>query len=515
MSEKAKTAVFVVVAVALAATAYLAVPAAPTPEVFTDQGQPFWPSFDPLDCTSLQVVDYSESEGGALVFKVQFKDGRWTIPSHEDYPADAEHQLSRVAAAVNGLKKGVIRSESKNDWATYGVVDPLDTTRVDTRGRGKRVTLEARTGKVLCDLIIGRAVEGRPGYYYVRRPDEARTYACKIDASSISTRFSDWVDTDLLKASSYQIRRIELDNYHVDEQRATLVPGELIALTKDDAGKWTLEGGLAEDEELDTEKISTMTRTLADMTLAGVRRKPAELLSALKAAQEGKAVSLAQLMQLQLLSSAGFFLVRDDGGLRLVSNEGEMRVYSDRGAVYTLRFGEVAYGATEGASAGQEAEQSTGEAQNKQGKKGAENRYLLISVRFDKSLLGPPPTPPEKPKSSPGSETKGAENEPETGPEAEYKKAKDKYDKELKDYQKKVDDARKRVEQLQDRFAEWYYLISADVFDKLHLSRADLVKKKPPEPAEKAGAANQAEPAGEEPSARPAPKEQKEQQPVK
>ena len=45
-------------------------------------------------------------------------------------------------------------------------------------------------------------------------------------------------------------------------------------------------------------------------------------------------------------------------------------------------------------------------------------------------------------------------------------------------------DTEKRVEELNQRFADWYYVIDAASFDKLHKSRADLVgpKQKPDEP---------------------------------
>ncbi len=41
-----------------------------------------------------------------------------------------------------------------------------------------------------------------------------------------------------------------------------------------------------------------------------------------------------------------------------------------------------------------------------------------------------------------------------------------------------MEDGRKKVEELNARFADWYYVISAGSFEKLHLSRKDLVVKK-------------------------------------
>ena len=45
-------------------------------------------------------------------------------------------------------------------------------------------------------------------------------------------------------------------------------------------------------------------------------------------------------------------------------------------------------------------------------------------------------------------------------------------------WQKQIDKGEKISKDLNNRFADWYYVISAASFDKLNLSRADLVRKK-------------------------------------
>ena len=67
---------------------------------FNDQGQAFFPDFkDPLACTDLEVVDFEPSTATASRFRVMFKDKKWVIPSHYNYPADAKDRLSKTAAA--------------------------------------------------------------------------------------------------------------------------------------------------------------------------------------------------------------------------------------------------------------------------------------------------------------------------------------------------------------------------------------------------------------------------------
>ena len=46
------------------------------------------------------------------------------------------------------------------------------------------------------------------------------------------------------------------------------------------------------------------------------------------------------------------------------------------------------------------------------------------------------------------------------------------------EYDEKVAAGKKHVKELNDRFADWYYVISDDVYRKIHLTRADFVKKK-------------------------------------
>ena len=52
-----------------------------------------------------------------------------------------------------------------------------------------------------------------------------------------------------------------------------------------------------------------------------------------------------------------------------------------------------------------------------------------------------------------------------------------------KTYDDKVKAGKARAKELDARFANWYYVVSEDVFKKIHLGRADIVKKKAAAPA--------------------------------
>ena len=95
---------------------------------------------------------------------------------------------------------------------------PRSTT---LQGRGKRITLRDSTEKVLADIVIGNEVKGtdrKDGstQKYVRVPTQKRIYGVNIKAEP-STRFADWIETNLLKVETSHIRKIVFDNYKIQE----------------------------------------------------------------------------------------------------------------------------------------------------------------------------------------------------------------------------------------------------------------------------------------------------------
>lgn len=170
------------------------------------------------------------------------------------------------------------------------------------------------------------------------------------------------------------------------------------------------------------------------------------------------------------------------------------------------------------------------------------SRYLFVTVYFDKSLIGDAPkapVAPEKPKpaekeadkkeadkktpekkdsdapkadqkaedAKPAAEEKAAEKQPD--PQAEYEKAlkeyelqKEVYEAKKKDYAEKIKAGEKRVAELNSRFADWYYVISEDLFDKLKLKREALVEPVTPEKTDDTAAVDTKTPADNQPEAK-------------
>jgi len=509
MNELSKTLAFSAVALVLCGAAFVSTrDRSVRDEAFNDQGQPFFSDFkDPLACTDLEVVDFDPSTATASRFQVKFEDGKWVIPSHYRYPADARDRLSKTAAAVMDLAKDTVRSDRAEDQEEMGVIDPLDTKTTTLKGRGKRITLRDSSEKVLADFIIGNEVKDKTGQLYVRVPGQKRTYGVKVKAEP-STRFADWIETNLLKLEASHIRKIEFDNYKVNLEQG-YQRGELLDIERKDASAaWTM-AGLSADQELDSDKLRTLTDALADLKIVGVRTKPAGLTRDLKQNdKEGIALTATTLASLQ---SKGFYMTKDG---QLLSNQGDVRVYTDEGVVYTLRFGEVFFGTGDELTAGtpdeaeKKASDKAGSKEKDKTKKAegtTENRFVMVTVAFDPTLIPKPKSDDDKekeqPAAKPGQPLEVPANPFAPDPNdpkylAEQKEAKERAEREQKDYEKKIADGKKRVAELTDRFAAWYYVTPGDSFRSINLDRAALVRPKKAESANPPGGGTPSFPGG-------------------
>jgi hypothetical protein len=402
MRESVKTAAFCAGALVLAVTASVFEPESATPEILEDQGEAFYPKFtDPQAAKVIEVVDYDEATATARPLKVEFQKGRWVISSHHNYRVDIGDRLVKTAAAMIDLKKDSVRSDSVQDHPQFGVVDPLDQKIAGLSGRGKRVTFRDQRGAVLADYVLGKVVEGKAGYRYVRLPGQKRTYVVKTGAEP-SARFADWVNADLLRIARKSIRKVISNSYSIDEAFGRLANVETVTLLHE-GGKWRSQGG----EPVKTGAVDQMANTLAALKIVDVRPKPAPLAADLRKGQ--LALSLETAMSLR---QRGYYLSPNG---RLLANEGELTVETADGLSYILRFGEIA------ASAGE----------TKTAASGGEDRHLFVTVHFD----------PAKAASYGADAAKG-----------------------------------ERMERgLNDRFADWYYIISGSDFQKLKLTRKDAL----------------------------------------
>lgn len=564
-----------------------------------DFGKEFNPEFtDASKATSMRVVSFDEATASSKMFTVQY-DGGWKIPSYHNYPADGKDQLAKAAASVIGLKRGSLVTRRKTEHERYGVIDPLDEDNPATKGRGTRITITEKE-TALADFIVGSKAEGDEDKRYVRKFGEDKVY--KVSAKfDVSTKFSDWAETDLLKASGFDIIRLRGSRPKINDQDE-YEGDDVVELTKEKSGDpWKLVGLDEATEELKSDDINTMVTTLDDLRLVGVRPRPAfegrpilnadlkvDLPKELIANPEVRS-QVVKMLRADL-GEKGFRVGQDESGqTQIVSREGELTAGTKDGVVYKLTFGSVFTGTEQeietGTSEDAKASSKKKDDAKEKGDDLKKSRYLIVRVNFDESLLGNPPVEPTKPTPPPGVEppadskedddkkdatqkdadapkkdtekkeetekkdsddaagakgedtvatekkddkkeepkddaksdkpeekkpapeksdsakkddaadgdkpksdpadAKSEETKPKKDLKAEYFEALKRYDAEkgrftaeTAAFAAKIESGKQKVKELNERFADWYYVISNDSFDKLRLSRADLIKPK-------------------------------------
>lgn len=478
-------------------------------DAFVDVGEPFYPDFnDPNEATGLRVASFNDDSSQTDVFSVQNKGDLWRIPSHHDYPADGKDQLAKTAASMVGVKRQALIERTKTAHKRYNLLDPLDKDVTGTEGRGDRITLY-KGDEPLVDFIVGKKVDGEENIYYVRAANEDRFYTADLGDLEISTKFPDWIQKDILDITRGDVREIVVNRYQIDEARGERIQGDVVTLTRDSAtADWQLEGLIAETEEVNSGNINNLLTAVDDLAIVGVRQKPPGISADLKA--DSDTVSTTRF-DLQDLARKGFFFQQG----RILSNEGEVYVGTQDGVVYILRFGEEFSGNEVDIEVGiksDEKGEAPATAQSEEGEKDpstsggslVNSRYLFVTAQHDAVLLGPKPTPPVKPDppaeedmAPKADETKGAGGEEKsaaTPPKSDAQKAyedalksyaeeQEVYEIQLKNYEAKSKKGQERVAELNRRFADWYYVISEEVFDRMKLNRVDLVnvKEKPVE----------------------------------
>ncbi len=451
MTELEKTTAFGGAAILVVALALTTAPSRSAPDAFFDVGETFFPDFtDPEAATSLEVVEFDEDTAAAATFRVMNRNGLWTIPSHHDYPADGEERLANTAAGMIAITKDDFRSDNVTDHEAFGVIDPLDEGVSSLRGRGRRVTFRGASEEVLADLVIGNPVEGRPGLNFVRVPDQNRVYAARTDIG-ISTDFSDWIETNLLGVERDDVKRIELNEYQVDERTGSVVRRGEFTVDWVEQDVWTADD-VPDGKEVDYVQMNLLVGGLMGIRIVGVRPKPEGLTGNLRQAFEARTITNADL---QTMQARGFYPTQAG---EMLSNEGELKVRTDLGVLYTLRFGEILYGSGNAVSIGDDTsdDEETG---------GGENRYVLINAEFDPEALPEPERP--------------ANRDFENKAESQWTDA-DRENRERADlhaqWERRTADGRARAEELATRFARWYYVISAGSYNRVHKTRDELLK---------------------------------------
>lgn len=488
MTEITKTLVMVGVALLVGIVAVLARPSVDADRPPELKDTVLFENFKDTEKTaSLKVVEFDEKLAGIKEFEVRNKDGIFVITTKSDYPADAREHLRDAALSMIGVKVIGVASQVPGDHELYGVLAPSkEKTKLGEKGVGTLVTVKDQKGEKLASLVIGKQAEGKQSdgkstLRFVRRENEDVVLVVEFDASKLTTKFEDWIEKNLLQFAGNDLTRLEVKDYSLDAQ---LTPDGIgiasdqrleIKLAWDQSQfKWNLESlrekrgdrlsptVLLDTEELNTQKLDELKQAFENLKIIDVRRKPAKLGADLKA---GKDLQADQQV-IQDLVKRGFYPVpTDDGKVEILSSKGELTISTKEAVQYVLRFGESVFDASRDAT--------------------QPGRYLMIAAQVDESAIPKPKLVPEPPAPAEVPEA-GKKGEEKKGPiDLEKQKKADERAQIIKDNQRKTDayneqlkKARLKVRDLNFRFGDWYYVISDDVYKKIHLSRPDLIKEK-------------------------------------
>ena len=418
MTENVKTIAFVFVGLVAIGIALLTRPTSAELDDASLVGADLTKKFESPDAAKrLRIVRFDEDTATLRDFEVAEKDGLWSIPSKDGYPADAARPMAEATTSLMDRKILAVASKNAGDHEQYGVKDPLSPKlEVGAKGVGTRVTMSDVHGQPLVDLIVGKAVKDAEGQRYVREAGRDIVYIIEIDPAKLSTNFEDWIEKDLLKLNSWDLQQVQIKDYSAELVQGISPEGKpVIGIDRRDRADMTLaynesdstwnavqlrrfdpqagENGeyidftLAEDEELNEESLNALKTSLDDLQIVDVVRKPAGLSQDLKAGAD----FLNNREALISLMTKGFTAAASAPGAaeEFISSDGEVVVTMKNGAEYVLRFGNL----TNVDGGGQEGEPASAGGETDQAAKNKDSdvhRYLFVMARFNEGAAKEP-----------------------------------------------------------------------------------------------------------------------------
>ena len=454
----------------------------------------------------------------------------------------SKDRIQDMAIKLMDLEVLGVASELTDDHGLFGVVEPPKPGGVqeaDDEDIGILVGLQDDRGNALAKLVIGKQVRDEQSdevKRFVRKVGEPTVYTAAIDTDQINSDFADWIEPDLLGINSADIRRVTIKDYNAElvdvqglgggQQVTAIDPRfDLTVDWDDDESKWqfvsmkerrqnrVVPTELTEDEELNSAKLDDLKRAVASLKIIDVDSKPAALIDEVKSdADLVRDPALRQVMQ-----EKGFFPARGE----LLASSGEFRVQTEEGIEYILRFG---------SEAGVEQDEEN---------KSKLTRYLLVSAQLAQEQFvkndsdTQPPITPDNPLGPPlgaggqaGEEGEAAEAATEADEDSEEKPEDaeagaaertddtgetsgeeeqpadddapsedddqplppdtvppnaapiDQPPAEVDELAQKRKAAEEKVAELNQKFANWWYVISEDEYKKIRLGRFDVIQEK-------------------------------------
>lgn len=476
-SRNIVTGAFVVVAIALTTAAYVVYPKALNSGIEEQVNKPLF-EFEPDSVRQLSIVKFEQSSNTfeEIVMENNLATG-WTIPSKFRYPVDSGEKLILTASSLSGLIVLDIASEDPNDEETYGVIEPKPGVKAGQEGVGIKVTLKNREKQDLASVIIGKEVKDQPGHRFVRVPDQRFIYVCEYDPSILKTDFFSWINPKILQlGAQWAVNKLTINKYSatknplLDEKksyRADLVIAD---------NQWTTQmfADAADPDakpRLDLAELERVRIALENFEIRDVTRKNAAASMAIQQRQPiPNTFQVAAEMQ-----KLGFFFDEKVKPAALVGAGGELAFTANLGIRYEMMFG------------GLVAAQVSG--------KENDLRYVMITAKVDETMYPLPPDPTQKkatnggndaPKPPPGDCGPGDVSSGDGGlgdghwepqQDDDDREARRQYQIKLNERKQRIAAAQKAADQINQRFANWFYLIDNALYRRLMPKKEDLISR--------------------------------------
>lgn len=416
---------------------------------------------DPSEAASLEIVRVDAESGDLERFKVARNiEGSWSIPSHANYPADAESQVRDVATLFIDKDILGVAATTAEKHETFGVREPT-AENAGEDGVGILVRIEDRGGDEVLALIVGKPEKHDPSQRFIRRVGQDVVLVAKLDTSSLSTRFEDWIDKDILQLNVFDIQDVQIRDYAIvqtDTEGTRLVNRSAVDLVWDAVrGDWSVkrmvtfdtrgeevEASLTSEEELNRSKLNLLKDALTSLEIVDVRPKPPGMGNEFQ-------TPATRLQVEKTLNELGFRTVPDGASskFRLLADKGEVVITMKDGVKYVLKFGATVA--------------------RKLSELQAQNRILLVTAELDETK-SPVPPEPEYPEAKDGDDVDAIA--------AKREKMRREYQLKLDAREEQLAGARRHVLELNDRFSPWYYVVSNNLYQQILLNRSDVVQTK-------------------------------------
>jgi hypothetical protein len=228
-------------------------------------GSPVLPAL--ADVETLNGVERIVFTSADQTVRVARVENRWVAPDKYGYPLDFE-KVRRFLRSMADLKVGQVLRADTAQLASLNLVDPADAPAGGSDGTGTQVRLEKGDGSLVASILVGKersrpsGSEDQFGGY----PDgrfvlaDSRPFLVSETFSDLPEDAKDWLDEDLANVSSFDVASITITGDGDDA---------LTFQREGESGSFKL-ADLAEDEEMETSKSSSLANALSYLTFVDV-----------------------------------------------------------------------------------------------------------------------------------------------------------------------------------------------------------------------------------------------------